>query len=471
MATDPRNLRGDAPLLDAWLRFQETQGHPFTIPGHKHRLDLVGDVIRGDVPLYGGLDTMKLTGNLLLDAQARAAALWSGDRCWFSVGGSTHGNQALALAVGQPGETVIVGRSAHRSVVLGLVLAGLVPHWVCPEVGPTGLPQPIAPHQIEEAFAAVPHAKAVFLGDPSYVGTTGDLTAIAELAHRHDAPLLVDAAWAAHFGFHPDLPANPLRQGADAMVTSAHKTLPAWSQGALIVLRGNRIDQHRLDAAVEATHTTSPAGAFLASIDAARALLERDGEELLAALLSGVARVRARLAEVAGLLVLDGPGVDPVKLTLGLSGTGADGNAIEADLLARGLPLELADRDTLVAMVTLADTPADLDWLAREVAASVEWHRGPARTSAGLAAYRVVPQQVCPPREAFFAPRDAVPIAAAVGRVAAELIAPYPPGIPVIAPGERITAEVVAALEQARAAGARIAYAADHTLATLLVCR
>ena len=122
-------------------------------------------------------------------------------------------------------------------------------------------------------------------------------------------------------------------------------------------------------------------------------------------------------------------------------------------------------------MVTLADTPADLDWLAREVAASVERHRGPARTSAGLAAYRVVPQQVCPPREAFFAPRDAVPIAAAVGRVAAELIAPYPPGIPVIAPGERITAEVVAALEQARAAGARIAYAADHTLATLLVCR
>ena len=127
MPTDPRDLRGDAPLLDAWLRFHEQQHTPFTIPGHKQRTNLVGRVVAGDVPLYAGLDTMKQTGGLLAEAERRAAALWGADVARFSVGGSTHGNQALVLAVGRPGDRVIVPRSLHRSLLLGLVLAGLEP--------------------------------------------------------------------------------------------------------------------------------------------------------------------------------------------------------------------------------------------------------------------------------------------------------------------------------------------------------
>ena len=127
MPTDPRGLRGDAPLLDAWLRFQEQAPAPFTIPGHKHRTDLVGDVVVGDIPLYGGLDTVKLARGVLADAEARAAVLWDADVCRFSVGGSTHANQALALAIGSEGDRVLVGRTLHRSVLLGLVLAGLEP--------------------------------------------------------------------------------------------------------------------------------------------------------------------------------------------------------------------------------------------------------------------------------------------------------------------------------------------------------
>jgi lysine decarboxylase len=284
-------------------------------------------------------------------------------------------------------------------------------------------------------------------------------------------PLVVDAAWAAHFGFHPALPRHALQLGADVVVTSAHKTLPAWSQAALVLARTERVDAARLDAGVEATATTSPAGAVLASTDAARALLERDGERLLGEAIAATRAARDRLAEVDGLVVLDGPGVDPLKLTLLLPGTGADGNAVERDLLAAGIPVESADRDVVVGVVTLADTPATLAALATAVETSVRRHRGSARPVLGPAVYRIDAVAALPPRRAFFAAEETVPFERAVGRVSAELVAPYPPGIPVLAPGEEVTAGVVEALEQARAAGVRIAYAADPSLATLRVVR
>jgi arginine decarboxylase len=470
--TDPRGLRGDAPLLDAWLRFHEDPPTPFTIPGHKQRHDLVGDVVAGDVPLYAGLDTMKLGAGVLADAEARAARLWGADFCRFSVGGATHGNQAVALAVGGDGDEVVVSRTLHRSMFLGLVLAGLTPVWVRPDVDPaTGLPLGVPPGAVADALAAHPGARAVLIGDPSYVGTVGDVAGLAEVAHAHDVPLVVDAAWAAHFGFHPDLPAHALALGADATVVSAHKALPAWSQAALLLARTDRLDPARLDAAVEATHTTSPAGAVLASTDAARALLERDGEALLGAALTAVREARDRLAAVEGLVVLDGAGVDPLKLTLVVSGTGADGNDVEADLLAEGLPVEGTERDTLIAQVSLADTAATLGRLTDVLVRSVGRRRGEPRAVLTAAAYAVEPVTDLSPRAAFFAAAQTVPTTAAVGRVSAELVAPYPPGIPVLAPGERVTAEVLTALDAARGAGVRVAYAADPTLATLRVVR
>ena len=468
MPTDPRRLRHDAPLLDAWLRFQEEAPTPFTIPGHKQRLDLVGDVVAGDVPLYAGLDTMKLSRGVVADAESRAARLWGADLCRFSVGGSTHGNQALALAVGRPGDRVVVARTLHRSMLLGLVLAGLEPVWVRPAVDPShGLPVGVTAAALETALTTAPDARAVFVGDPSYVGTVGDVGALAAVAHAHGIPLVVDAAWGAHLGFHPSLPPHALAAGADALVTSAHKALPAWSQGALVLARSGRIGRARFDAGVEATATTSPSGAILASIDAARALLERDGEALLGPVIEAVAAVRRRLARVPGLAVLSGPGVDPTRLVVVLPGTGADGNAVETDLLAAGMPVEMADRDTVVAMVTLADTRERLERLAVALAESVERHRGPARAFAASGVWVVDPVTVVPPREAFFAERERVPVERAVGRVSAELVAPYPPGIPVLAPGEEVTPEVVEALRAARAAGSRIAYAADPTVRTL----
>lgn len=472
MPTDPRGLRGDAPLLDAWLRFLEAPPVPFTIPGHKQRGDLVGDVVTGDVPLYAGLDSMKLSTGVLSEAESRAARLWGADVCRFSTGGATHANQAVALALGGDGDRVVVSRTLHRSMLLGLVLAGLTPVWVSPEVDvATGLPLGVAPETVDHALRDELDVRAVLVGDPSYVGTVGDVAGLAEVAHSHGVPLAVDAAWAAHFGFHPGLPPHPLQAGADVMVTSAHKTLPAWSQAALVLARTERIDVARLDAGVEATATTSPAGAILASTDAARALLERDGEHLLGEAIAAVRAARDRLRGVDGLLVLDGPNVDPLKLTLVLSGTGADGNAVERDLLTAGVPVESADRDVVVGVASLADTDRTLDRFASALMGSVERHRRGRRQVVAPVAYRVEPATVLSPRAAFFADSHAVPVREATGRISAELIAPYPPGIPVLAPGEEITEQVLSALEEARTAGIRIAYAADPSLETLRVVR
>ena len=471
---DPRGLRADAPLLDAWLNFtgQVEAGllTPMCVPGHKQRQDLVGSVVAGDAPLYGALAPIKRADALRIDAEGRAARLWGADWCRFSVAGSTHGNQALALAAGKPGDYAVITRTLHRSLLLGLVLAGLRPVWVRPEVDPaSGLPGPVAVETVRAALAAHPGACGVFLGDPSYVGTIGDLAGHAAVAHEAGVPLIVDAAWAAHMGFHPDLPPHALAAGADAMVTSAHKALPAYSQGALVFARTERFDLARLDRAFEATHTTSPTGSIMASIDAARALLERDGKELCARLLSCVAAARQRLREVPGLDVLDGPGVEPTKLVVLLAGTGAHGNAVEQDLIAAGMPVEMADRDTIIPIPTLADDADTVAAFIETLIVSIERHRSAPRVPVAAAAWTVVPETVLAPRDAFFAPNETVSAAAAVGRVSAELIAPYPPGVPVLAPGELITADALDALREVRADGGRIAYAADPTLATFQV--
>lgn len=467
--TDPLGLRASAPLLDAYLSCVDSGARPFTIPGHKRRTDLVGSVVDGDVPLYGGLDTVGLERGVLAEAERLAAQLWSADVCRFSVGGSTHGNQALALAVARPGDAVVVPRTLHRSLLLGLVLAGLNPIWLPPRVDvETGLPLGTDPDDVSRALHEHPEARAVFLVDPNYVGTFGDLGEVSQRVHDHGIPLVVDAAWAAHFGFHPDLPAHALDLGADAVVTSAHKTLPAYSQAALVLARTERLDGERLDRAVEATHTTSPAGAILASTDAARALLARDGPALIERLLASARSARDRLCEVEGVSVLTGPDVDPGKLVVLLPGTGADGNLVERDLVALGLPLEMADRDVLVPMLTLGDHPGDVTRLVDALVTSIERRRGAPR-AIGPSAWDLAPRQVLPPRAAFFADHERVPLGSAVGRVCAELVAPYPPGIPVLAPGEEVSSAAVGQLLAARARGTRIAYAADPGLATLTV--
>jgi lysine decarboxylase len=472
---DPLGLRGDAPLLDGWLAYRAMGPVPFGTPGHKQRLDLVGPVVRDDIPLYGGVDTIRQQAGAIAEADRRLARAWGADWGRISVGGSTHGNQTLMLALCRPGDTVVVTRTLHRSLLLGMVLAGVTPVWVRPDVDPTtGLPTHVPVERVEAALDAHPEAKAVFLVEPTYVGTVSDVAAHAAVAHGRGLPLVVDQAWGAYFGFHDELPRHALQSGADALVTSAHKTLPAYTQAALVLANTDRIDAHRLDRAFDATATTSPSGTIAASADAARALLERDGGRLLGHLIRIVDHVRDRLRHVPGIVLLDDVVdrsviLDRAKVAINVSGTGATGLAIEEDLIAAGMPVELADRDTVVPIISINDDETSVDQFVDAVVASVERHRSAPRPVLPSISWTVEPDVVLSPRDAYFAPHVTVPVEDAIGQVSAELVAPYPPGIPVLAPGEQITQAAVDGLRDAMADGTQVRYAADPTLSTLQV--
>jgi arginine decarboxylase len=462
--------QSETPLADAAAAFlAEARVAPFTTPGHKRAPHLVDDLLRLDLPLSAGADDLHQRAGVLRKAQALAAELWGADLCRFCLNGSTQGNQALALALGRPGDRVVVSRNMHKSVFAGLVLAGLDPIWVRPDVDPaTGVAVRIPPARVASALESSPDVRAVFLVEPSFVGVLSDVGAIAEICSNRGVPLVVDQAWGAHLGFHPGLPPHTLALGADAMVTSAHKTLAAFTQSAYLFARAGRLDLARLQECFELLHTTSPSAAILASLDRARQIMATRGEELLGRTLALAAGFRKAIARVDGLRIV--PSDDPTKLAVALAGTGADGLAVEADLFAEGIRLELANRDLLVPLLTIGDTEDTMGRLVDALQRSIVRRRGEPRVpGAASAVWGVEPEAAMTPREAFFAPRETVVAQAAPGRIAAETVAPYPPGIPAIAPGERISRELLEALREAAARGTRLAYCADPSLRTLEV--
>lgn len=459
----------ETPLADAAAAFLAADIAPFTTPGHKRAAHLADEFLRLDLPLSSGADDLHMRSDVLGQAERLAADLWGADLCRFCGNGSTEGNQALALALGGPGRPAVVSRSTHKSVLAGLVLSGLEPVWVRPDVdAATGLPLPLPVERVDAALAAAGDACGVFLVEPSFVGVVSDVGAIADLAHAAGVPLVVDQAWGAHLGFHPDLPPHALAAGADGFVASAHKTLAAFTQSAYLVARGGFLDLERLDESFEILHTTSVSAAILASLDRARMIMATQGEQLLGETLRLAAYVRDRLAEVDGLVVVDSD--DPTKIALALPGTGADGLEVEADLFAQGIRFELANRDLLVPLLTIGDTEEGVERLCDALVASLARRGGePRPPGAASAVWDVTPETAMTPREAFFSPRETVAAEDAAGRVAAEMVCPYPPGIPAIAPGEVVSRELVEALREAAAGGTRLSYCADPALASLQV--
>ena len=466
-------LRDNAPLLDSYLSYFESAHTPFTIPGHKQRTSLIdsdlGAIVDSDIPLYGGLDEIKLTNQTLRKAEAMAARLWGADYARFSTGGSTHANQAIVLALGAPGDKVAVSRTAHRSILSALVLAGLEPIWMSPTIDTTtGVPIGISAEELIRVLQQQPIA--VLLTEPGYLGTISDLPSLISLAHAQEIPVIVDAAWGGHFGFHHELPPHVIALGADALITSVHKALPGYSASALLIAQGKYLDLDRLEQSFETTHTTSPAGAPLASIDGVRALLELRGAELIGTLLENVMYfknvVQSEFALPVFLYPFDFPTgrFDPTKIVLRVQQLGASGVEIESELQELGVRVEMADRDTIVFLATLADRREDFDSLAEKLIPILKRHQEQRRESATALSWSVTPQRGISMRDAYFAKTEMVLAEKALGRISADLIAPYPPGVAVVAPGEVLTEQILEGLAASKNAGVRIAYATDSTL-------
>ncbi len=474
------SLRVSAPLLDAYLSYFESKRQPFTIPGHKQRaarLDAgLGLVVDSDTPLYGGLDEIKLSNQVLKKAEALAATLWGADYARFSTGGSTHANQAIILALGKPGDKVALSRTAHRSVLSALVLAGLEPIWLAPEIDEaTGVPVGIPVSEFERVLDQRPIA--LLLTEPGYLGTLSDLPAHINAAHAHSIPVIVDAAWGGHFGFSSSVPAHCLTLGADALITSTHKALPGYSASALLIAQGKYLNLDRIEQSFETTHTTSPAGAPLASIDGCRALLQTRGQELISALVSNVETFKNAVQSNFNLPIFLFPSdfpagrFDPTKIVLRANQLGASGVEIEKALQSLNIRVEMADSDTVVFLATLADSTVEFDELAQALIPILTALQKNPRSTATSLSWSVVPKVSISMRDAYFAETEMVAADQAVGRISADLIAPYPPGVAVVAPGELLTKVIIEGLAATKSAGVRIAYTTDPTLTTYRVVK
>ena len=473
-------------LLQAQLEACARAAYPLHMPGHKRRCAPAPGLscAAWDTTEVPGTDDLHDADGILAQAMARAAALWGSRRCWFLVGGSTCGLLAAIRAATPWGSEILCARNCHKSVYHAIELCGLRPVWLTPPVDRAfGVYGSLSPATVADALAAHPGAACVVLTSPTYEGVLSDIAAIADLCHDRGIPLVVDEAHGAHY-----LPAaaeygwqgGAVAAGADLVVQSAHKTLPSLTQTALLQLNGTRIDPDEVERQLDVFETSSPSYPLMVSLDGCVTQMAQEGPALFAPWRERLDRFSAAAASLKHLRVLchgtdtlaAHPGFfahDSGKILVNGAAAGLTGGEMARILrTAYGFETEMACGYNLLAMTSVCDAPDALDRLARALLAlDARAVPAPAPEFPGL----------CPPGEAVCTiaqavrlPRREQPLAEAEGAVAAEYVWAYPPGVPLIAPGERVTPAFVSACAALEEAGTALHHTVARTPGTLAVC-
>jgi lysine decarboxylase len=478
-----------APYLEALVDY--TRRHPgrFHVPAHKggHGADraLVETLGRAtfeyDIPAgIEGIDVGE--DSPFQQAQRLAAEAWGAKRSWFLISGASQGNQAACLAVRHSGHPVVAQRNVHSSTVDGIILAGLEPYFVAPELDPElGIAHCLTPESLAAALDSTPDAVAALTVSPTYFGAVADVRGLAHVAHERGVPLVVDEAWGSHLRFSPELPESALDCGADLVLSSVHKLVGSLTQSAILHLGGSgRIDADVVDRCVTLTESTSPSALLTASLDAARRQAATRGPELLAETIAGLEHARAAVRGIPGLEVLDErlvgrPGVhdwDPLRLSVDVRGTGSTGARVASMMREReDINLELVAENVIVAVFGMGeDAGASGERLVGSLRHAVE-ALGTEGQPPGELLTPPPPwgRLEMSPRQAFLGSQEAVAFPDAVGRVAAESLAAYPPGIPNVLPGERLTRETVDYIRAVVEHGGWVRGAVDRSLRTVRV--
>lgn len=480
-----------SPLLETLKQCADRSHVPFYAPGHKRGAGIPGEladwwgrsIFGADLPELPELDDLAAPSGVIREAQDLAAETFGADRTWFLINGSTAGIIAAIVATCNPGDKIIVPRNVHKSAISGLILSGAMPVFVPLEYDrPWDMALGLSPSAVAAALAAHPDAKAVMLVSPTYHGVCSDLDGIARIAHSRGIPVLVDEAHGPHFGFHPHLPPSALRSGADLAVQSTHKVLGAMTQASMMHLRGDRIAGDRLHRALQLVQTTSPSYLLLASLDAARRQMATQGEGLMQQTLQLAREARTRIAAIPGLSVWEMPtedtagcfALDPTRMTVKVTGLGISG--YDADEILHeelGVTAELALPAHLTFILSLGNTATDIDRLVDGLTVLSDRYFPSATTAPHPfpITHDPLPPTRLSPRDAFFAPTETVPIAESIDRTSAELICPYPPGIPILMPGEEITPGAIDRLCAILHSGGHLSGCSDPQLETIQVIR
>ena len=488
----PRLSQHHTPYFDALRDYVDSGTQPFHTPGHKqgvgmhHRLrDFIGDnILSIDLTQIRGLDDLNQPEGPILEAMRLAAEAYGADHSYFLVNGSTAGNQAMLMTALRPGDTVLLPRNSHKSATSALIMSATRPVYMRPEVDEElHIDHAVTPQTVQAALDAHPDAKAVFITSPTYYGATADLVEIERIVHGRDKILLVDEAWGPHLHFHPELPPSATSAGADACVNSTHKLLAGMSQASMLHTRGAKIDQGRLRSTLRIFQSTSPQLVLLASLDVCRMQMATQGEALLTNALALAREVRRQLNQIPGVYCMGTeqigrPGIagyDETRIVITVKNLGYTGYEAEKILRLRyNVQVELADLFNIVALLTIGDTQWGADKLVdavRELAREdrpIDIHSPTGilqkRLQGGTYRMPPIPELVVTPREAFLADYVEVPFKKSAGRVSVEVVTPYPPGIPILCPGERITQETIDYLRLELKAGVHIQGPVDKKL-------
>lgn len=478
-----------APLAAAMKAYAASGALAFHTPGHKQGLGahpllkslITEEGLREEVSLMSELDDLHRPCGCIREAEERAARLWGADEALFMVNGTTGAIHAMMMACLEPGDEVIVPRNAHCSVAGGLVLTGARPVYVEPAYDEAlGIAHGVTAESVRRAIESHPKARAVLVVYPTYYGVAADLRAIAEAAHEHGLPLLADEAHGAHFAFSNELPEEALACGADLVAQSTHKLLGSLTQTSMLFRRGTRVPSHRVRRAASLLTSTSPNYLLMASLDIARLQMEQEGSGRVGRALRLAGEVRGAVNDMPGLWCFGAErtgrpgshGLDATKLTVNVTGLGMTGTEAERILRASyGLQAELADARNVLFLLSMADTEREAGRLSSSLADFAARHRRTSAKRREEIAPPPLPRLLLSPREAFFAAQEAVPFREAAGRVAAETVTFYPPGVPVLTPGEEVTQELVEHIGAAAALGLTVTGPDDPTLATLRVVR
>ena len=472
------------PLVEAMLKYKHEDVYPLHTPGHKGGRGMerllrqeMGASVAMDVSLMSELDDIHEPESYIKEAQDLAARTYGSDACFWCVNGTSQAIHAMLMTALNPGEKLLLPRNAHRSVAGGLILGGIEAVYLQPEYSEEfGLMLQVTPAAIEATLAADSSIKAVLLTSPNYYGVAADVQAIADICHAHGAVLLVDEAHGPHLGFSEALPPSALQGGADACAQSTHKILGAMTQCSMLQVQGARLDLQRAVDVMSILTTTSPNYLLMASLDAARAQVQAHGAEMAEAAVGAAGKLRAVCRAHAGLKVLEeadcgGLRLDSTKVTVNFASWGYTGVEVGEALRRARVAVELVDAQNVLFLVTHADVTSDYDAaLARidAVLSELERHKREPLVAKTIGAVPVT-SSAMKLRDVFYAPKRAVSLDAAVGCVCGEQVSFYPPGIPVLLPGEVITREIVEYCKAMKQLGLPVSGPADSSLDSIRV--
>lgn len=463
--------QNQTPLLNALMEYVTRETIPFHVPGHKKGIGMdeeyrnfIGEnAFKIDVTVFKLVDSLHHPTGPIKKAQELAADAYGCEASFFSVHGTSGAIQAMIMSVVSDGDKIIIPRNVHKSVTGGIILSGAIPVYMQPELDKTvGIAHGVTPETVEETLKKHPDAKAVLIINPTYYGVATDIKRIAEIVHSYDIPLIVDEAHGPHLGFNDKLPMSAIEAGADICSQSTHKIIGALTQCSLLQVNSKRIDKLRVQQLLNLLQTTSPSYILMASLDCARRQIALHGRELLDSTIELSNYARKEINRIPGLYcfgedILGKPGAyafDPTKITITCRDLGITGYDLDMILSNKyHIQMELSDLYNVLAVGSFGDTRENMEKLLKALREISAEYFGKGDRKSDFIDIPSIPERIQIPREAFNSVKTPMPLRSSVGMISGEFLLAYPPGIPILCPGEKITKEIIDYIEKLKSVG------------------